>query len=163
MTPLKLKQMVKRRQIQIKSLLVPLRNEKLHLVQVFKHLLVPDIIILAITVMPERRIVPNQAFVACLILAIHVSWIPSFKVLHQNSISIVLHIIIFQIFDYMKINIDFTSSNLLSFFFIQGLSNTPPIMEYFANENYVEDINEDNPLSMKGEIGKKNIDIKWSM
>ena len=28
-------------------------------------------------------------------------------------------------------------------------------MEYFANENYVEDINEDNPLSMKGEIGKK--------
>ena len=41
------------------------------------------------------------------------------------------------------------------FFFIQGLSNTPPIMEYFANENYVEDINEDNPLSMKGEIGKK--------
>ena len=73
MTPLKLKQMVKRRQIQIKSLLVPLRNEKLHLVQVFKHLLVPDIIILAITVMPERRIVPNQAFVACLILAIHVS------------------------------------------------------------------------------------------
>ena len=38
-------------------------------------------------------------------------------------------------------------------FFIQGLSNTPPIMEYFANENYVEDINEDNPLSMKGEIG----------
>ena len=36
-------------------------------------------------------------------------------------------------------------------------------MEYFANENYVEDINEDNPLSMKGEIGKKNIDIKWSM
>ena len=38
---------------------------------------------------------------------------------------------------------------------IQGLSNTPPIMEYFANENYVEDINEDNPLSMKGEIGNK--------
>ena len=52
-------------------------------------------------------------------------------------------------------NFGFTSSNILSFFFIQGLSNTPPIMEYFANENYVEDINEDNPLSMKGEIGKK--------
>ena len=61
-------------------------------------------------------------------------------------------------------NFDFTSSNMLSFFFIQGLSNTPPIMEYFANENYVEDINEDNPLSMKGEIGKKKYcDIKWSM
>ena len=40
---------------------------------------------------------------------------------------------------------------------IQGLSNTPPIMEYFANENYVEDINEDNPLSMKGEIGKNEV------
>ena len=45
------------------------------------------------------------------------------------------------------------------FFFIQGLSNTPPIMEYFANENYVEDINEDNPLSMKGEIGKKTLTL----
>ena len=67
--------------------------------------------------------------------------------------------IIFQIFDYIKINFDFTSSNILSFFFIQGLSNTPPIMEYFANENYVEDINEDNPLSMKGEIGKKTLTL----
>ena len=27
-------------------------------------------------------------------------------------------------------------------------------MEYFACDNYVEDINEDNPLGMKGEIGK---------
>ena len=32
-------------------------------------------------------------------------------------------------------------------------------MEYFANENYVEDINEDNPLSMKGEIGKKTLTL----
>ena len=118
MTPLKLKQMVKRRQIQIKSLLVPLRNEKLHLVQVFKHLLVPDIIILAITVMPERRIVPNQAFVACLILAIHVSWIPSFKVLHQNSIYILLWLYFKFLTTYIKINFDFTSRNIvLSFFF----------------------------------------------
>lgn len=37
---------------------------------------------------------------------------------------------------------------------IQGLSNTPPIMEYFANDNYVEDINEENPLGMKGEIAR---------
>ena len=35
-------------------------------------------------------------------------------------------------------------------------------MEYFANENYVEDINEDNPLSMKGEIGKKNTGVNIS-
>jgi ubiquitin carboxyl-terminal hydrolase 4/11/15 len=27
-------------------------------------------------------------------------------------------------------------------------------VEYFENENYVEDINEDNPLGMKGEIAR---------
>ena len=37
---------------------------------------------------------------------------------------------------------------------LQGLSNTPQIVEYFENENYVEDINEDNPLGMKGEIAR---------
>jgi len=37
---------------------------------------------------------------------------------------------------------------------IQGLSNTPEITEYFDNDNYIEDINEDNPLGMKGEIAK---------
>lgn len=37
---------------------------------------------------------------------------------------------------------------------IQGLSNTPEIIEYFDNDNYLEDINEDNPLGMKGEIAK---------
>jgi ubiquitin carboxyl-terminal hydrolase 4/11/15 len=37
---------------------------------------------------------------------------------------------------------------------VQGLSNTPQIVEYFENENYVEDINEDNPLGMKGEIAR---------
>jgi len=46
---------------------------------------------------------------------------------------------------------------------IQGLSNTPPIMEYFANENYVEDINEDNPLSMKGEIARAFGDLVKNM
>ena len=34
------------------------------------------------------------------------------------------------------------------------MSNTPPIMEYFANDNYIEDINEENPLGMKGEIAR---------
>merc|ERR1719347_1827935 len=37
---------------------------------------------------------------------------------------------------------------------IQGLSNTSEITEYFDNDNYLEDINEDNPLGMKGEIAK---------
>eukprot|EP00096_Caligus_rogercresseyi_P014828 TRINITY_DN7315_c0_g1_i3.p1 TRINITY_DN7315_c0_g1~~TRINITY_DN7315_c0_g1_i3.p1 ORF type:complete len:1142 (+),score=411.60 TRINITY_DN7315_c0_g1_i3:251-3676(+) len=37
---------------------------------------------------------------------------------------------------------------------IQGLSNTPPITEYFANDNYIEDINKTNPLGMKGEIAE---------
>ena len=36
----------------------------------------------------------------------------------------------------------------------QGLSNCPPITEYFANDNYPEDINEDNPLGMQGEIAR---------
>jgi len=37
---------------------------------------------------------------------------------------------------------------------IQGLSNTPAITEYFDHDNYLEDINEDNPLGMKGEIAR---------
>lgn len=37
---------------------------------------------------------------------------------------------------------------------IQGLSNCPPITDYFATDNYIEDINEDNPLGMKGEIAR---------
>ena len=37
---------------------------------------------------------------------------------------------------------------------LQGLSNTPAVTEYFDNDNYLEDINEDNPLGMKGEIAR---------
>jgi len=37
---------------------------------------------------------------------------------------------------------------------IQGLSNIPAIAEYFENDNYEEDVNEDNPLGMKGEIAR---------
>ncbi|XP_023338587.1 ubiquitin carboxyl-terminal hydrolase 15, partial [Eurytemora carolleeae] len=37
---------------------------------------------------------------------------------------------------------------------LQGLSNTPAIAEYFENDNYEEDINEENPLGMKGEIAR---------
>ena len=38
--------------------------------------------------------------------------------------------------------------------YLQGLSNVPPVTEYFACDNYVEDINEENPLGMKGEIAR---------
>jgi ubiquitin carboxyl-terminal hydrolase 4/11/15 len=34
------------------------------------------------------------------------------------------------------------------------MSNCPPIVEYFANDNYIEDINSENPLGMKGEIAR---------
>ena len=40
------------------------------------------------------------------------------------------------------------------YIFLQGLSNVPPVTEYFACDNYVEDINEENPLGMKGEIAR---------
>jgi len=46
---------------------------------------------------------------------------------------------------------------------IQGLSNTPPIMEYFACDNYQDDINEDNPLGMKGEIARTFGEVIKSM
>ncbi len=38
--------------------------------------------------------------------------------------------------------------------FVQGLSNIPAIAEYFENDNYEEDVNEDNPMGMKGEIAR---------
>jgi ubiquitin C-terminal hydrolase len=37
---------------------------------------------------------------------------------------------------------------------IQGLSNIPAIAEYFENDNYEEDVNEENPMGMKGEIAR---------
>jgi len=37
---------------------------------------------------------------------------------------------------------------------LQGLSNTPAIAEYFENDNFEEDVNEDNPLGMKGEVAR---------
>ena len=40
------------------------------------------------------------------------------------------------------------------FISFQGLSNIHEVTEYFDNDNYVEDINEDNPLGMKGEIAR---------
>ena len=46
---------------------------------------------------------------------------------------------------------------------IQGLSNCPPVMEYFANDNYIEDINESNPLGNKGEIARSFGELLKSM
>jgi ubiquitin carboxyl-terminal hydrolase 4/11/15 len=46
---------------------------------------------------------------------------------------------------------------------LKGLSNTPPIMEYFANDNYTEDINDENPLGMKGEIARSFGELIKSM
>uniref|UniRef100_A0A3P9CDY7 Ubiquitin carboxyl-terminal hydrolase n=2 Tax=Haplochromini TaxID=319058 RepID=A0A3P9CDY7_9CICH len=37
---------------------------------------------------------------------------------------------------------------------VQCLSNTPPLTEYFLKDKYTDELNEDNPLGMKGEIAK---------
>lgn len=36
----------------------------------------------------------------------------------------------------------------------QCLSNVPPLTEFFLKDKYQEELNEDNPLGMKGEIAK---------
>lgn len=48
---------------------------------------------------------------------------------------------------------------MLLFFFLpafafQCLSNIPPLTEYFLKDKYKDELNEDNPLGMKGEIAK---------
>ncbi|XP_078727360.1 ubiquitin carboxyl-terminal hydrolase 15-like isoform X1 [Lampetra fluviatilis] len=48
---------------------------------------------------------------------------------------------------------------------IQCLSNTPPLTEYFVNNKYVSELNNENPLGMKGEIAKAYADLTkqiWS-
>uniref|UniRef100_A0A8C5HXC8 Ubiquitin carboxyl-terminal hydrolase n=1 Tax=Gouania willdenowi TaxID=441366 RepID=A0A8C5HXC8_GOUWI len=37
---------------------------------------------------------------------------------------------------------------------VQCLSNIPPLTDYFLKDKYTEELNEDNPLGMKGEIAK---------
>lgn len=36
----------------------------------------------------------------------------------------------------------------------QCLSNIPPLTEYFLKDKYTDELNEDNPLGMKGEIAR---------
>ncbi|KAL0962772.1 hypothetical protein UPYG_G00345140 [Umbra pygmaea] len=48
---------------------------------------------------------------------------------------------------------------------VQCLSNVPPLTEYFLKDKYIEELNEDNPLGMKGEIAKAYAEItkqSWS-
>ncbi|XP_046879026.1 ubiquitin carboxyl-terminal hydrolase 15-like isoform X2 [Hypomesus transpacificus] len=42
---------------------------------------------------------------------------------------------------------------------VQCLSNVPPLTEYFLKNKYSEELNEDNPLGMKGEIAKVYADL----
>ncbi|CAB1316996.1 unnamed protein product, partial [Coregonus sp. 'balchen'] len=42
---------------------------------------------------------------------------------------------------------------------LQCLSNVPPLTEYFLKDKYNDELNEDNPLGMKGEIAKAYADI----
>lgn len=37
---------------------------------------------------------------------------------------------------------------------LQCLSNIPPLTEYFLKDKYTDELNEDNPLGMKGEIAR---------
>lgn len=41
-----------------------------------------------------------------------------------------------------------------AFTFPQCLSNIPPLTEYFLKDKYTDELNEDNPLGMKGEIAR---------
>lgn len=50
-------------------------------------------------------------------------------------------------------------------FYLQCLSNTPPLTEYFLNDKYQEELNFDNPLGMRGEIAKSYAELikqMWS-
>ncbi|XP_072233383.1 ubiquitin carboxyl-terminal hydrolase 15-like isoform X2 [Leuresthes tenuis] len=42
---------------------------------------------------------------------------------------------------------------------VQCLSNTPPLTDYFLKDKYTEELNEDNPLGMKGEIAKSYAEL----
>lgn len=51
------------------------------------------------------------------------------------------------------------------YFYLQCLSNTPPLTEYFLNDKYQEELNFDNPLGMRGEIAKSYAELikqMWS-
>lgn len=50
-------------------------------------------------------------------------------------------------------------------FLSQCLSNVPPLTEYFLNNRYLDELNFNNPLGMKGEIAEAYADLikqQWS-
>lgn len=42
---------------------------------------------------------------------------------------------------------------------LQCLSNIPPLTDYFLKDKYTEELNEDNPLGMKGEIARSYAEL----
>lgn len=42
---------------------------------------------------------------------------------------------------------------------MQCLSNIPPLTDYFLKDKYKEELNEDNPLGMKGEIARSYAEL----
>jgi len=49
--------------------------------------------------------------------------------------------------------------------YFQCMSNCPPITKYFLTEEHLNELNEENPLGMKGEIAKAFgdlIKLMWS-
>lgn len=45
-------------------------------------------------------------------------------------------------------------SKFISLIFLQCLSNTPPLTDYFLEDKYEAEINQNNPLGMRGEIAE---------
>ncbi|XP_070394711.1 ubiquitin carboxyl-terminal hydrolase 15-like isoform X3 [Dermacentor albipictus] len=48
---------------------------------------------------------------------------------------------------------------------LQCMSNTPPLTEYFTTDRYLSELNDSNPLGMRGEIAKSYADlvkVMWS-
>uniref|UniRef100_A0A8C8DEH9 ubiquitinyl hydrolase 1 n=1 Tax=Oncorhynchus tshawytscha TaxID=74940 RepID=A0A8C8DEH9_ONCTS len=61
--------------------------------------------------------------------------------------------------------LSFMSTLCFSPCFVQCLSNTPPLTEYFLQSAYLEELNFTNPLGMKGEIAEAYADVikqMWS-
>lgn len=46
-----------------------------------------------------------------------------------------------------------------SLYLFQCLSNSPPLTEYFLEDQYEAEINRDNPLGMRGEIAEAFADL----
>lgn len=56
-------------------------------------------------------------------------------------------------------------SKLIFLILFQCLSNTPPLTDYFLEDKYEAEINQNNPLGMRGEIAEAYADLikeMWS-